>query len=94
MPTRRGVAHVQDLPHLDAPQTGETLVKAISAVTVAEPDARQWLERLFSSGATHLVVFNKEVVTNPPELEIVGTNVDRFERVFANEAGVVFRLRK
>jgi hypothetical protein len=70
------------------------LVKSVAAVTVADPDTRQWLERLFASGATHLVVFNKEVVTNPPELEIVGANADRFERVFANEAGVVFRLRK
>jgi hypothetical protein len=93
VPTRRGVTHVHDLPHLDAPQTGESLVKAIAAVTVAEPDARQWLERLFASGATHLVVFNKEVVANPPELEMVAANADRFERVFANEAGVVFRLR-
>jgi hypothetical protein len=94
VPTRRGVDHIKDLPHLDGPQTGETLVENVAAVTVADTDAARWLDRLFASGASHLVVFYHEVVKDPPELEIIRANPLRFEQVFSNEAGVVFRLRK
>jgi hypothetical protein len=94
VPTRRGVGHIKDLPHLDGLQTGETLVKDVAAVTVVETDARRWLDQLFASGAAHLVVFYREVVKDPPELEIVRANPLRFEQVFSNEAGVVYRLRK
>jgi hypothetical protein len=94
VPTRRAVEHIADLPHLDAPQTGETLVGSVAAAMVAETDGRRWLERLFASGATHLMVFYREVVREPPELEIVRANPMRFEQVFSNEAGVVYRLRK
>jgi hypothetical protein len=103
VPTRRGVWHIRDLPHLPGKLSGERLESVFSAALAADPDPDGWLAKLKKSGATHLLVAKPhppEGTTRPPlgdatppELEIIRARSERFERVFENPAAVVYRLK-
>jgi Glycosyltransferase family 87 len=95
VPTRPGVSHFHDLPRLaDRPIPGERLIRATAAALAADPDPDDWLRRLFASNATHIVVFHHQVPGNPPELQIIRDHADRFEQLYADQVGSVYRLRR
>jgi hypothetical protein len=95
VPTRRGITHIHDLPRLsDQPIPGERIIPATAAALSGNPDPEDWLRRLFESKATHIVVFHRQVLPDPPELKIIRDHAERFERRYGNEIGSVFRLRR
>jgi hypothetical protein len=103
VPTRRGVSHIRDLPHLPGRLSGERLEPVFSAALAADPDPEGWLAKLAKSGATHLFVALPHPPAGttrpplgdavPPELEIIRAHPEKFERVFENPAAVVYRLK-
>lgn len=93
VPTRRNVRHLHDLPHLSGKLPGEQIVSTVADATVADPDPRQWLEKLAQSNASHIVIFKEGVVKNPPEFAIIRDNPTRFEQVFENPAAAIYRVK-
>jgi len=103
VPTRRGVAHIRDMPHLPGRLSGEALEPAFVATMVGETDADGWLAKLKASGATHLLVAKPHPPAGttppplgdkaPPELAIIRAHPERFEPVFDNPAATVYRLK-
>jgi hypothetical protein len=93
VPTRRGVAHIRDLPHLPGRLSGEALEPAFVAALVDDTDADGWLAKLRASGATHLFVSKRGPVAEPPERAIIQAHPERFEQVFDNPAATVYRLK-
>lgn len=92
VPTRKDLRHIHDLPPIPDKLPGEKIVATVAVETVAQPDARQWLQRLNESGARHLVIFKNAVVKDPPELTFIAANPGRFERVFENRVAVIYRV--
>jgi hypothetical protein len=93
VPTRRGVAHIHDLPHLPGRLSGERLEPAFAAALAEQTDADGWLAKLKASGATHLFLAKHGPLASPPEVEIVRAHPERFESVFDNSAATVYRLK-
>jgi hypothetical protein len=94
VPTRRGVNHIHDLPHLPGGKLpGERLEPAFVAAMVQDTDADGWLAKLKASGATLLFVQRNGPVASPPEIEIIRAHPGRFEMVFENPAAMVYRLK-
>jgi hypothetical protein len=103
VPTRRGISHIRDLPHLPGKLSGERLEPVFSAALAADPDPDGWLAKLKASGATHLFVAKPHPPqgttppplgdATPPELEIIRAHPERFEKEFENPAAVVYRLK-
>jgi 4-amino-4-deoxy-L-arabinose transferase-like glycosyltransferase len=94
IPTRRSITHLRDLPPIPGRLAGEQIVPALAAALTADTDEAGWLQHLADSRATHLIVFHHDVTPNPPELAIIQSHPDRFERLFQNDAASVFRLRR
>jgi hypothetical protein len=97
VPTRRGVAHIHDLPHLPGRLSGERLEPAFAAAMADDADAEGWLTKLTASGATHLFVAKNGPMAAPPavppEVRIIEAHPARFESVFENGAARVYRLK-
>jgi hypothetical protein len=103
VPTRRGVRHIHDLPHLPGKLSGERLESVFSAALAADPDPDGWLAKLKASGATHLFVAKPHPPAGttrpplgdatPPELEIIRAHPEKFEQVYENPAAVVYRVK-
>jgi hypothetical protein len=92
VPTRRGITHIHDLPHLPGGKLpGERLEQAFAAALAQDTDADGWLAKLAASRAKHLFIATPK--SNPPELSIIQARPERFEKVFENPAAVVYRLK-
>jgi hypothetical protein len=94
VPTRRGVTHLHDLPPFPSKLSGEQIVPALAAALTSDTDADSWLAHLAASGATHLIVFRSAYVQEPPELSIIATHPERFDRLFQNDDASIYRLRR
>ncbi len=95
VPTRRGVAHLHDLPPLAAgPLSDDRINAALATALAADPDPDGWLARLLASPATHLAVFRTPGFPDPPESGLARARPARFTRVFENEAATVYRITR
>ena len=91
VPSRRGVRTTADLPWLGDHLSGERLVDAANAATVADPDLASWAEGVRRSGADYLVVGRR---VGGPELAWASADPARFRPVYAGPAGHVFAVRR
>ena len=91
VPTRHGVRTPADLPWLGEHLSGERLVTAATAATVADPDRSQWHDRLRQSGAAYLVVGN---IAGGPEAAWAAADPARFTPLYAGPGGRVFAVNR
>jgi hypothetical protein len=93
VPTRDGITTMASLPYLGDRLSGERVVKAATAATIASPDAEGWLRRMKSSGAAWLVVGATGGIT-APELAIARAHPEQFDESFSCSGGTVFSVRR
>jgi hypothetical protein len=93
VPTRPGVEHLNNLPHLPHSVPGESLNRAVAEQTVAEADARVWLDNLSRIRPDYLFIAKRGVLPNPPELRFANGTAELFQPVFENDAARIYRLR-
>ena len=91
VPTRRGVRTVADLPWLGDHLSGERLVTAAAAATVAEADSVAWRAGLTAAGAEYLVIGNQIA---GPEAAWATADPARFDPLYAGPGGRVFAVRR
>jgi len=97
-PTRAGLDRFVDMPPIEEKITGEQIVAHVVALLRENPDRAQWLTRLRESKADYLVIAKKLAETKseqpPPEMKFVAELPHNFVKLFENEAGVVYKIRK
>jgi hypothetical protein len=96
-PTRHDLDRFMDMPRIEQTMTGEQIVARVTAMLRENPDREQWLRRLRETGAEYLVLIKLDTsapteTANPPEARFVAEEPDRFQRVFDNEIGSVFKI--
>jgi hypothetical protein len=97
VPTRRGLRRFVDMPEIKKRITGEEITSYVGAMLREDPDRQQWIEGIRSSGANYLFVGKNDPgdpskAMTPPELIFSREETSGFERVFENDAAVVFRI--
>jgi hypothetical protein len=97
VPVRADVPDFRHLPHIGREVPGEQLAGRATRVLHDQPDHAVWLQRLWQSGATYLLVARHHPAdperTPPPEMEYALADPDRFVPIFSNGAATVFALR-
>ena len=92
-PTRRSVRTPADLPWLGDHLSGEQLVRAADAATVANPDPAAWRDNLRRLGADYLVIGRVVPNYTPVEMTWAASDPRHFRPLYAGPAGRVFSVR-
>jgi hypothetical protein len=98
-PVRRGLHNFLQFPRLGDRIPGDLIVRRMTAVMNAQADRATWLDNLRRMNAGWLVVIkhdSEDLDPDPPELgfALSGNEGGLFERVYEDEGGVVFRVRR
>jgi hypothetical protein len=96
-PTRRGIAHLYDLPHFNQPLTGEAIYNAMVQILQSEPNEQAWRANLRASGAEYLVVSMRKVndeqhPATPPEATFADNDPASFQKIYDDGAARVYLL--
>jgi hypothetical protein len=96
-PTRPGIHHLYDLPHLDRPLSGDDIYSAMVQILQSDPDERTWRANLQASGAKYLVISMRKVddedqPATPPEAAFVARGGASFAKLYDDSATRVYRV--
>ncbi len=89
---RRGVVTPADLPWLGDHLSGERLVAAADAATVADPDPLTWLANLKRLGAGFLVVGRAAAGPDPVEVAWADADPRHFRPLYAGPGGRLYAV--
>lgn len=92
IPVRPGLEQPDDLPssdvHLSEPQFRPFIARQLQS----DPDPAYWTGALLSSGAGCIIIGKPVYAPNPPELAMAEEQPAHFQKMFENQAAVVFRI--
>jgi len=96
-PTRPDVQRLHDLPAFVSPTRGEEIFGRITEIMMRNTDTQAWLRNLEASGAQYLLIVKEDAgdpskLASPPELELVASEPQRFQRLHENEFAVIYRV--
>ena len=96
-PTRKGLERFIEMPRIGETMSGEEIPTHIVRLLRQDPDREQWIDRLRKSGAEYLVVLTNDPAKPtekiiPPEQQFADQDASRFERIFSNTGGMVYRI--
>lgn len=92
-PARRDLHDLLGLPRMGDTVPGDMIVQRMTAVQNTNSDKTTWLGNLARMKAQFLVIASFEHEQFPPETRLVSEEPQRFEKLFDDPSGTVFRIR-
>jgi hypothetical protein len=94
VPTRANLRHLHDLPRSNRRLAGEEIVRFVSTELASQPDRDAWLANFARFAPDYLIIVKPGAGASElvPEIDFARQDPRRFQPVFVNDAGVVYRL--
>ena len=94
VPVRADVPDFLHLPRFDKPVSGEQIEASFTHLLNEHPDRDTWVKHLLDSGATYLYIAGNTTGVEPPESRFADEDRARFNRIFQDPGGSVYRINR